>query len=515
MVSAAWTAKPELQSLYRAWPPERQILLLTAALGAPAAAAAAWHRWNELCTLDEATPSEVRLLASVVRRMPELDPNSSLMPRLNGARRYIFTRTQLTLAAARPLLAAFTDAGLRMLLIKGAARVAEDPKLAAERTLRDVDLLFYGEELGKAFAIIERLGWEPRLPNRWAIDGSLAERFPTFHATGFNAPDPKARGQVDLHHFALPMCRNTGDDEALWSRAHAATLLGMPFLVPSPTDSVLIDLAHALLFSAGQKTADWALDIERPIRAGNVDWSIFLQEAHTRKIEALLLAPLVLAADPIGLAVPAAVIAELTRTIDETRLNEFKFLTTRPSYSSSSARLTEAVRKAAVMRAAHAALRERMAESNGRTRHTTLPPIAVPDSIPANGQVRFDLPHLEDPDQELALEVSFRVLHSSTSPKVTVQCPGLVLKVWRPQSTSMPEQRHGSHQFVLRVPAALFIMRRITQLGIKAGSRTEIAGLKLRWRDTPPIRKGDAPSLRERAIRLTALLGRRTLQIRR
>ncbi len=514
MVSAAWSARPELQSLYRAWPPERQILLLTVALGVPSAAAAAWRRWNELCTLDEATSPEVRLLASVARRMAELDPNSPLMARLNGARRFIFTRTQLTLAAARPLLAAFTDAGLRMLLIKGGARLAEDPKLAAERTLRDVDVLFHGEDLGKAFAIIERLGWEPRIPNRWAIDGSLAERYPTAHATGFNTPDPKASGVVDLHHFALPMCRNAGDDEALWSRAHAATLLGMPFLVPSPTDSALISLAHALLFSPGQKTADWALDIEPPIRTGTVDWSVLLQEAHARKIEALLLAPLILAADRIGLAVPAAVIAELTLAIDKTRLSEFEFLTTRSSNSSSSVHLTAAVRKAAVMRARHAARREPMARSDGRTRHAALPPIVVPDSIPANGQVRFDLPILTDPDQELALEANFRFLPSSITPYVAVNCPGLVLKVWRPPP-SCKAQPTKRYQFVLRVPAALFIMRGITQLGIKAGSKTEIASLSLRWRDAPPVRKGDAPSFRERAIRLTARLGRRIFPIRR
>ena len=51
MVSAEWTARPELQSLTRAWPPERQILLLTTALGAPTAAAAAWRRWNETASL--------------------------------------------------------------------------------------------------------------------------------------------------------------------------------------------------------------------------------------------------------------------------------------------------------------------------------------------------------------------------------------------------------------------------------------------------------------------------------
>jgi hypothetical protein len=506
MVSAARTDGPDLETLNRVWPPERQILLLTAALGAPGPAQAAWRRWNQLCTLDEATSPEVRLLASVARRMPELDPGSPLMSRLIGARRYIFTRTQLTLAAARPLLAALTDAGLRLLLIKGAARIAEDPKLAAERTLRDVDVLVHPEDLGAAFAIVERAGWMPRLPNWWAVDGSLEERVQSFHATGFNTPDPKASGVVDIHHFTLPMCRNVGDDGAFWTRARKATFLEMPFLVPSPTDSILIALAHALLFSSGQKTADWALDIEPPIRAGSVDWSIFLQEAHARKIEAFLLAPLILAARRIGIAMPAAVIAELALAIDKTFLEEFESLTTRPASSTSSVRLTNAIRGAAGRRAVYAANRERIDKSDTQARHVAMPRIAVPASLAPKADIRFGLPNLTDAESQLTLEVRFRIRSSSLSPKIVIACPGLVLKVWRPPPDWSPAQHRRRHRLVLQVPAALFIMRRITQLCVRAGAKTEIASLSIRWRDPA--------SLTERVARLLARLKRRMLAIR-
>jgi hypothetical protein len=157
------------------------------------------------------------------------------------------------------------------------------------------------------------------------------------------------------------------------------------------------------------------------------------------------------------------------------------------------------------MRAKHAAHRERIAKSDGRTRPIALPQIVIPNSVPADGQIRFNLPRLTDPAQELALEVSLRLLPSSISPHVAVNCPGLVLKVWRPPSNWMtrPQRR----QFVLRVPAALFIMRHITQLGIRAGSKTEIRELSVRWRA--------APSVRERAHRLLAKWRRRMLPIRR
>ena len=321
--------EPVLEILRRFWPPERQILLLTAALAPPKAAAEAWRKWNCLCTLEEATSPEVRLLACVAQRMPELDPMSPLMPRLTGARRYIFTRTQLTLAAARPLLTALCEADLRLMLLKGGARIAENPWLSAERTLRDVDILVHPDDLDAALAIVDRLDWRPRLPNPWTgNDDALGERLPATHAIGLRSPDPKASGVVDLHQFSLNMCRNVGDDVALWARTRKSTLMGMPFFVPSTTDSVLITLAHSLLFSKGEKTADWALDIEHAIHSKDIDWKLFLAEAHARRIEAFLAAPLMLAAERLGMDVPAAVIAELTLDVDETFLNEFAFLAT-------------------------------------------------------------------------------------------------------------------------------------------------------------------------------------------
>ena len=77
--------------------------------------------------------------------------------------------------------------------------------------------------------------------------------------------------------------------------------------MPSTTDSVLITLAHSLLFSKGEKTADWALDIEHAIHSKDIDWKLFLAEAHARRIEAFLAAPLMLAAERLGMDVPAAV----------------------------------------------------------------------------------------------------------------------------------------------------------------------------------------------------------------
>jgi hypothetical protein len=463
------------------WPPERQTLLLEAALAGPAASLAAWRRWNELCSLDEATSPEVRLLASVARRMAELDPGSSLMPRLTGARRYIFTRTQLTLATARPLLEALSEADLRMMLIKGAARIADDAALTSERTLRDVDVLVDPEDLDKALAIAERLGWQPRLTNRWAVTGSLAERFSGYHAIGLRTPDPRACGVVDIHHFALPMCRNLGDDAALWSRAGRTTLMGMPFFAPSPTDSVMISLVHSLLYSPGQKTADWALDIEPPINAGIVEWDAVLQEAHARRVEAFVAAPLIFAADLLAMAVPASVVASLAAAIDKKLMDEFAYMTTNPVSSFKNAHLAEAAARVAVLRSQDAARREPRPHNSRLRRRWRARPIRTASTLVEKELASFDLPKLQDPGEPIVLGVRFKLSSRSESPKVAVRCPGLILKVWRPPQGSDPARGPRRQGFMLRIPAALFMMRGISRMGIEVGPQTKLTSLKLHW----------------------------------
>jgi hypothetical protein len=128
-------------ALRRYRPPESQILLLIAVLAEPEAAAAAWRRWTSLRDLDTAAWAEVRLLAALAPRLANLDPCSPYLSRIKGISRFVWTRSQMTLAAGRPLLAALHEAGLPLLVLKGGARLAQDPGAASGRLLRDLDLL--------------------------------------------------------------------------------------------------------------------------------------------------------------------------------------------------------------------------------------------------------------------------------------------------------------------------------------------------------------------------------------
>jgi Uncharacterised nucleotidyltransferase len=149
--------------LRRYWPPESQILLLKVALADPKTAKEAWNEWAARNNLDNASWAEVRLLATALRRVREFDPASPLLRRLDGIRRFVWTTTQLNLNAARPLLARLREANIRLMLIKGAGRLALDPKSSADRLLGDIDVLVHPDDWPKALALANQHRWRSPL----------------------------------------------------------------------------------------------------------------------------------------------------------------------------------------------------------------------------------------------------------------------------------------------------------------------------------------------------------------
>ena len=140
------------------WPGETQTLLLTAAIGAPAEASAAWQEWLSRRNLDEVRWPEVRLLATVARRAAQFDSPPALK-RIQGIQRYVWTRTQMCLAKSHSLLAALGNAPLQLMLIKGGARLALEPASVADRFINDVDILVHLEHWRDALDVAHRAGW--------------------------------------------------------------------------------------------------------------------------------------------------------------------------------------------------------------------------------------------------------------------------------------------------------------------------------------------------------------------
>lgn len=453
------------------------MLLLMAALADLETARRAWQEWSGRQHLSLADQTEVRLLAAVARRMPDLVPGGPPDPLLAGSRRHIWTRTQMTLATTRPLLAALQAAGLRLMLIKGAARVAADPDVAKERALRDIDVLIHPEDWHRGIDLALGEGWIP------VNDVEDRSTLSSGHAIGLTSPVPGALGSFDLHRFVLRECRNHGQDLGIWERAQRTSLQGIEVLVPVVTDQALITLGQAMLYSPGPHAPHWALDVAPMIRAGRIDWDLLVREVAQRRVEMFVAAPLLMLQECLHCPVPPEIMRWLTRPMGEAYLLEFETRAT--AYNPSHPETFEAVRVAAAARAMRVA---RHLPATARAPVRDRPPILRHAELGPGGVLEIPVPAVAAPFERLRLEISFRVRRARSRACLRLDAPGLPLKlvpVARSRSLQGPWMRR---RVVLHCPAALFALRDIKMVRLRTSKRLDIRDVVVRW--GPPLAAG-------------------------
>jgi len=479
--------------LRRYWPPESQIQLLIAGLGGRESADRAWRMWTARNNLDDASWAEIRLLATVARRVRELDPTSPWLRRLEGVRRFVWTNTQLNVKAAHPLLAALHAADVRILLIKGAARLALDPRSSADRLLGDIDVLIHLDDWPKALDLANEKGWRSEL---WPTLGPHI--FPHHHSVMIREANG---GTVDLHHFALFMCRNVGDDNGLWERAKPVRFRGLSLLAPSPADEVVVSIAHGLLHALSP-IADWVLDIAPLIRSGQVDWGVVEAEASNREIDPNIASGLLLATERLNLPVPHVMLDRMIARVREPFVTDFRSFAT--CHMPSDPWIVDRVKAAAALRALGASRRLNTQSEMPARAYSAPAWSAATANVIRRMMVRSKLtsalrwlktkllgtvnrdgagclkysgdgtslslavPNGYPTDTYLVLTASLNAIAESVSerPVVEITVPGLTLKRWRVPASEQ------SCSVTVGMPAALIAMRRIENVELRVlGSR--------------------------------------------
>jgi hypothetical protein len=457
------------ESLRRYWPPEGQILLLIAALADLEAARQAWRQWQARQELADATSPEVRLLAAVARRIGDLEPTTPLDPRLLGARRYIWTHTQMTLGTTRPLLAAMRAEGVRLILLKGAARLAADPQLAQERALRDIDALVHPDDWEQAIRVAWREGWQHGKADR---DLRSLRRAP---ALALRSPRPGASGEFDLHRFALTECRNEGQDDGLWQRAEPGRFLDIDVLRTSATDFALLALAQSMLYSEAPTAAHWALDVDPLIRTGRIDWELLLQETRVRRIEPYVAAPLLMLRERIGSPVPAAVLEALGRRLRPYALIEFE--TRAAGYGPRLPEQFEARRTLLAARAMEIARCTGAAKEDG---NLVLPRPVRAHRLGPNESAEIPVPSGGPPFQRLSLYVEFDIHHARGHAYLTISTRSVPLKMIAIGRANKQAGR-ARRRLTVRCPACLYSLRDVETVLVRTNDRLEIRNVTLSW----------------------------------
>lgn len=261
-----------------AWPRGPRSLLLEAALAPDEARALdALRRWTDQHDLDDITFADHRLLAAVAERHGAALAAHPAYPRLKGLQRQLWTQSRMRVHGVLPILKTMTEAGVEIMLLKGAARIALHPAAQRERSHQDIDILVRPAQMRLAAAILAADGWQSARG-----DTALAAiaRISAARAINFQK---LPWGDIDLHRTAWHGRNYHPDlDSALWDQAQSASYFGLPVVVPAAAERLAMTLSHGAW--SPEAHSDWLVDAADILGRETIDWPRF---AHIVRLRGL------------------------------------------------------------------------------------------------------------------------------------------------------------------------------------------------------------------------------------
>lgn len=261
------------------WPTLQQELLLKASLLQGEAALAAWREWQSLVALDDLDLGSFRMLPRLYRNLRDQGVREPAMDRLKEIYQLTWSQNQLLFHGVAPLLRALHEAGIRVMVLKGAALVLHYYHDYGLRPMVDFDLLVPTEQALDAVHLLLAQGWKPK--------GGAPEDLGDLHFSMRHAEELKdsAGHAVDLHWHLLPEGCYPGADHDFWEQAAPITISGVPASVPSATDHLLHACVHGTKYRPVPQFR-WVADVMAILSTAEteIDWPRLVAQAEKRRL---------------------------------------------------------------------------------------------------------------------------------------------------------------------------------------------------------------------------------------
>lgn len=259
------------------WPSPSQELLLRAALLRGPRAWEAWNEWKAGHDLIETRldRGSFRLLPLVYRNLVAQGVEEPLLPRLKGIYRYWWCSNQHLLYRAAEVIRSLEGAGVRTLVLKGAATSTLYYRDAGVRPMADVDVLVPVARASAAVAHLGRCGWRPVKPR-------VADLIRYQHSVSL----VNACGEtLDLHWHVFRECIQGDANEGFWQRSVPLRILDARSRALGPTDALLHTVVHGMRWNE-EPTLRWIPDAMAILRTGEgaIDWPGLGEEARQRRL---------------------------------------------------------------------------------------------------------------------------------------------------------------------------------------------------------------------------------------
>jgi len=203
----------------------------------------------------------------------------------------------------------FNDAGIPLMVLKGAALNLTLYANPGDRPMSDLDLMVRPEDLDRVLQLMENAGClcgEPLVREDF---------FPRFHYERELKAGTIYPVMIDLHIRPLRPLRfaRTVPGDAFWSRARAVPIGRASVLAPSPEDMLIHLAAHSAIHANSRMI--WLVDIRAWVAAhvDRFDWDAVIETSCAWKLVLPVLDALEAAVREVGLVCPPDVLRRMRR----------------------------------------------------------------------------------------------------------------------------------------------------------------------------------------------------------
>ena len=257
---------------------ERERLMLVAAIGEPAAAEAAYERWRAEVDLTELGGAAIRVLPLLADRARATDDHT-VTRQVAKVVRFSWLKSQLLVTRILPSLVALQEAGIPVMLTKGAAVVQHTHGRLHLRPMNDLDVAVPRGRAGRAARLLLDRGLRaadlPARPRGAAILDQV-------HAVAFT--DPETQAELDLHWQVIHGSLHRSASKEFWARARDGELRGMPVKVLAPEDTLVQVIAHGERWNLDRPLV-WATDAALLLRdRPETDWELVADVAARHRV---------------------------------------------------------------------------------------------------------------------------------------------------------------------------------------------------------------------------------------
>ena len=317
-----------LSPLGGCWPNPEQELLLQAALFQGERSIRAWNLWKKSTDIETKTLdlSSFRLLPLVYRNLCDQGLSDPLMEKLKGIYRLHWYKNQRLFHNTTPVLKSFHAAGIKTMILKGAALSLKYYRDYGVRAMGDFDALVPTRQSLEAVALLRSLGWS----SKW----DLPEEYRFLrHSQPFRG---NGDCELDFHwHILSGNPANDADDD-FWEGAREVKIQDVSTQTLNPADQLLHVCVHGAVWDAVPHVR-WVADamVILKVAQSEIDWSRLLVQAQKCRVAMPLRETFAYLRDKFDAPISTEILRGLQNTpVSKSECQVYRYSTSPPTFFS-------------------------------------------------------------------------------------------------------------------------------------------------------------------------------------